>query len=73
MFLLSSFLQAFFLLALFYILMVTFLIYRPTSSTGGRGSRGMTTINKGNKALKVISMYHTDLNVSYCEEANVKC
>ncbi|KAL7378917.1 hypothetical protein ABVT39_020745 [Epinephelus coioides] len=26
---------------------------RPTSSTGGRGSRGMTTTNKGNKALKV--------------------
>ncbi|CAK6963030.1 transcription factor MafG isoform X1 [Scomber scombrus] len=26
---------------------------RPTNSTGGRSSRGMTTTNKGNKALKV--------------------
>ncbi|XP_071329679.1 transcription factor MafG isoform X1 [Trachinotus anak] len=27
--------------------------WRPPSSTGRRGSRGMTTTNKGNKALKV--------------------
>ncbi|XP_034395769.1 transcription factor MafG isoform X1 [Cyclopterus lumpus] len=40
-------------MVLFYVLTMTFLSHRPTSSTGGRGSRGMTTTHKGNKALKV--------------------
>ncbi|KAI3359787.1 hypothetical protein L3Q82_014163, partial [Scortum barcoo] len=41
------------IMVFFYTLMVTFLTHRPTSSTGGPGSCGMTTTNKGNKALKV--------------------
>lgn len=50
------FLRAFFLVVLFFVLMVTFLTHRQTSSTGGPGSCGMTTTNKGNKALKVIDI-----------------
>lgn len=32
---------------------IVFSFHRSTGSTGGRCSRGMTTTNKGNKALKV--------------------
>lgn len=33
--------------------------HRPAGSTRGRGSRGMTTTNKGNKALKVNGFHET--------------
>lgn len=52
-----------FILRCYQILMVTFLTHRPTSSTRGRGSRGMTTTNKGNKALKVNSLHETELRL----------
>lgn len=55
---------------LFFVLTVTFLPHRPTSSTGGRGSCGMTTTNKGNKALKVIGMYESTFNLSKRNKAH---